>query len=249
LRLRPFIFTPLLLLPLAACDRAGDVSGEARSPETTARRPATQPGTAVVRGKVTLTGWTGTKTSARQVSCGSHQHAVMDESVLLAGDGGLKNVVVHVKNAPLVPMTAPEPAVLDQVNCRYEPHVLAMRLGQVLRVKSSDATLHNVQLIGEKNPRINRGFTSVGHIDLTLKHPEVLQVKCDVHPWMSAYVAVFDHPYFAVTQEDGSFEIAQLPAGTYTLAAWHERFGEIEQRVTVSNGSAARADFVYKPPA
>ena len=254
MRLRLLIFTPLLLLALASCDREADVSrsgstSRGASPAASARRPATQPGTAVVRGRVTLTGWAAPKRSPQPVACGQHQHTVPDESVVLSGDGGLKNVVVRVNDGPIVPATASEPAVLDQVGCQYVPHILAMRLGQTLRVKNSDRTLHNVQLIGEKNPRINRGFTTVGQIDLTLKHPEVLQARCDVHPWMTAYVAVFDHPYFAVTADDGSFEIPRLPAGTYTLVAWHERFGEIEQQVSVADGSAAQAELVYKPPA
>jgi hypothetical protein len=254
LKLHRFILTPLLLLALASCDREGDPGGGAPAPGTSGsigspRRPTTQPGTATVRGKVTLTGWTAPKRQPQHVACGQHQHAVPDESVVASAGGGLKNVVIHVKNAPSVPVTSAEPAVLDQVKCQYVPHVLAMQIGQTLRVRNSDPTLHNVQLIGDRNPRINRGFTSVGQIDLTVKHPEVLQARCDVHPWMTAYVAVFDHPYFVVTADDGSFEIPRLPAGAYTLTAWHERFGEIEQEVTVSTGAAAQVHLNYKPPA
>jgi hypothetical protein len=138
--------------------------------------------------------------------------------------------------------------VLDQKGCQYHPHVLAMRVGQTLLVRNSDAFLHNVHALAVDNPGFNVGQPSIdpGKQVGTMKAPEVFKVKCDLHPWMMAYVHVIGHPFFAVTKQDGTFTIpAGLPDGKYALIAWHERLGEKQVIVEVKGGKAEAADFVF----
>jgi len=145
-----------------------------------------------------------------------------------------------VKDPEAVPSGLPAgPAVLDQVDCQYVPHVLGLRAGQVLRVKSSDPAMHNVHGLSEKNPGFNFGMTRTGESrDLTFARPEQFVVKCDVHPWMTAHVYVFDHPFFAVTGDDGAFEIAGLPPGEHEVVFSHPFLGERHRRCNVDTGEA-----------
>jgi hypothetical protein len=184
-----------------------------------------------------------------QIKCGDHLMGVVDESVVASPSGALQNVVMCIKDAPNVGVAIPsDPAVLDQVGCVYRPHVVAMRTGQTLRVKSSDQTLHNVHMLSQANTPTNIGMTQPGYRDFVLKSAEIFRVRCDVHPWMSAHLAVFDHPFFAVTDEQGKFEIKGLPAGSYTLTAWHERFGEVEQKVNVEESRPIDVNVDFRPP-
>ena len=171
-----------------------------------------------------------------------------EETVLVGAGGGLKNVFLHLEGAPK--SAGPnEPAVLDQVHCRYVPHVLGVTAGQRLVVKSSDATMHNVHLIADKNPAANFGMTAAGQEKtLTFTQPETIRVKCDVHPWMTAYVIVCENPFFAVSGDDGTFEMKDLPPGEYKLVAWHELYGRLEQPISVADHKAADATFEYKEP-
>jgi hypothetical protein len=149
---------------------------------------------------------------------------------------------------PAAPAPA-QPALLDQKGCRYEPHVLAMRVGQPIVVSNSDPLLHNVHALTMDNPAFNFGQPTLdrGRNLGPMKAAEVFKVKCDFHPWMLAYVHVFDHPYFAVTAEDGSYSIpAGLPDGRYTLVAWHERLGERDIVIEMKGGKAEGADFTFK---
>jgi hypothetical protein len=185
-----------------------------------------------------------------------HPDPPMDESVVADDKGGLANVIVSVTPADgqALPGDAPaDPAVLDQQGCMYTPHVLALMAGQKLVVKNSDPFMHNVHSLSEVNPAFNQAQPNKDEQGLqieNLKSPEYFHIKCDVHGWMSAYVGVFEHPYFAVSGDDGkySFKADQLPDGEYTLTAWHEKYGKQEQKVNVAGGKAT-ADFTFKAEA
>jgi hypothetical protein len=174
----------------------------------------------------------------------------MQETVVIAPNSGLRNVLVSIEGAGKSDGSSLSPAVLDQVNCRYVPHVMGVVAGQELLVKSSDPTLHNVQFQGQKNAQQNFGMTQAGarRSVKSLIEPEVVHVRCDVHPWMSAWIGVFENPYFAVTGDDGSFEIKDLPSGEYQIVAWHEMYGELKQPVKVDGNQPAVVTFKYRQP-
>jgi len=168
----------------------------------------------------------------------------VDESLAVDDGGGLRNVIVYVKDGP--PVDVPSSAVvMDQVHCRFSPHVVAVRTGQVLRFHSGDAVPHNVRGQCQANEPFNFMMASAGQSqDQTFSKPEFVQVHCDVHPWMNGYVGVFDHPLFAVSGDGGESRIEHLPPGNYTLAAWHERLGTREQPLTISDARVT-VDFEF----
>ena len=180
-------------------------------------------------------------------ACVSKNDAPVMPQVLVLGDGQtLGNVFVQVKNAPSGPHEAPsEPVVVDQVGCVYHPHVAGVLAGQPILFKNSDGILHNVHGQPEANDAFNIAMPPIlKEREWTPNQPEPLfPVKCDVHPWMNAYIAVMDHPYFTVTAADGKYEIGDLPPGDYEIEIWHEKLGTKTQKVTVGDG-AATADFV-----
>src|SRR5438128_1440966 len=152
-------------------------------------------------------------------------------------DGKLANVFVYVKDGLGSYVFDPptETARIDQMNCRYHPHVFGMRVGQKLEILNSDPTLHNIHALPKTNSEFNTGQPIQGmKTDHAFTAKEVMvPFKCDVHGWMNAYVGVLDHPYFATTGADGSFDLKSLPPGTYTIEAWHEKLGPMTQMVTV----------------
>jgi plastocyanin len=174
-----------------------------------------------------------------------HLNGIADESVVIDAGGGLKNVVVYLKDMPPSDGSAREPAVLDQVNCQYVPHVAAVQVGQTLTIKSSDPMLHNVHAI-DSNPSFNWAFNGVGRRNATFMSAGFFTMRCDVHPWMKAIVCVFDHPYFAVTDDAGRFTIANVPPSRYTLVARHERYGELEQQIEIPADGSSTVNFVYR---
>jgi len=177
-----------------------------------------------------------------------HSDPVYEEQVVADESGNLANVVVYIKAddpAALGGEAPKEAAVLDQKGCMYEPHVLAMMVGQELKVKNDDPFLHNVHSLAQTNPAFNFGQPNKdpGKPVEPPKAAENIKVKCDVHPWMNAYIIVLEHPFFAVSKEDGSFTIKGTPPdGDYTLAAWHESLGTQEAKVTVKDGKAELAE-------
>jgi plastocyanin len=199
----------------------------------------------VIRGKVILVGKAPVIQETATATCHGQTHPVMDESVIVAADGGLKNVVITIEGiGPSVPRG--EPPVLDQINCTYVPHVLGVTVGQELVIRSQDAEPHNVHLLADKNPAFNASMTTAGsERRVKFDQPEIMRVKCDVHPWMTAHVIVVENPFFAVTGDDGSFEIKNLPAGSYKLAAWHELFGRQEQSITLADDKPAEVSVTY----
>lgn len=185
--------------------------------------------------------------------CAQKHQGPVPNQVLWLGDGNtMGNVFVKVKSGlPDKQWTAPsEPAVIDQEGCIYHPHVMGVMAGQPLVFLNSDQLLHNVHGLPEQNREFNLGMpASVERTQVELGTPEpVFPVKCDVHPWMQAYVAVLDHPHFDTTAEDGRFELANLPAGTYEIEVWHERLGTQSATVTVEDGGSATQDFTFSTP-
>ncbi len=174
------------------------------------------------------------------------------EKVVTDGAGHLANVFVYIK-AGLAPRTYPAPtekAEIDQNGCAYLPHVLGLRTGQTLLFKNSDPTIHNVFAQAGANPQFNRGLPQAGmSFEKVFEKPEVMvTLRCNVHPWMTAYVGVLDHPYFAVTGPEGKFEIGDVPPGTYTVEAWHEVAGMREAVVTVDKGGVGRVGVGFTQP-
>jgi len=164
-------------------------------------------------------------------------------------DRGIKDVFVYVKSGITGTYPPPAtPAVIDQRGCRYHPHVFGMVAGQSLDILNSDDTLHNIHSLPEKNESFNLGMPVKG-MKYTKKFdkPEVMiHIKCDVHGWMSAYCGVVAHPFFAVTAADGTYAIKNLPAGTYTIEAWHEKWGTQTQTVTVGASESKAVGFTFK---
>jgi plastocyanin len=168
-------------------------------------------------------------------------------------NGKLANVFVYVKdglgNYSFDPPTGS--VTIDQMGCRYHPHVFGIRVGQTLEIKNSDPTLHNIHALPKSNQEFNTGQPIQGMKTLhTFTAKEVMvPFKCDVHGWMNAYVGVLDHPYFAVSDKDGKFEIKNLPPGTYTIEAWHEKLGTMTQSVTIAAKDSKEINFVFKAAA
>ncbi len=136
---------------------------------------------------------------------------------------------------------------LDQDGCIYKPHVVAVQQGQAINITNSDPTTHNVHPLPKDNREWNKSQTSSAPaIDYTFPRAELkIPVKCNIHPWMQAYIHVIEHPYFSVSGEDGSFEISNLPPGAYTLQAIHEQLGEKEVEITVGASETREADFSF----
>jgi hypothetical protein len=179
-----------------------------------------------------------------------HVDPVMEETIVANAKGELANVVVSVKAeeaAALGGEVPKEPVVLDQKGCQYIPHVLPMMVGQKLLIKNSDAFLHNVHSLAQVNPAFNFGQPNKdpGKEVESPKAAEVIKIKCDVHPWMGAWQVVFEHPFFAASKPDGTFEIKNLPDGDYTIQAWHEKLGTQEGKVSVKGGKGT-VDFTFK---
>lgn len=174
--------------------------------------------------------------------------------IVVTGDhGALANVAVYIKTGLGrykydVPST---PVELDQKGCMYEPRVLALRVGQPLEVHNEDPTVHNIHVMARMNHSFNRSeepgdapFTE------TFSHPELaVPVTCNVHPWMRAYLFIFDNPYFAVTTKTGDFDLKGLPPGTYTIEARQEYYGVQDQTVTLGPKETKSVDFVFKAQA
>jgi plastocyanin len=236
----------VVLVGMVGCDHASP-SGES----TAAALPRYEPGNGVIRGKVSFVGTPPEMETIANQPCHADAGPLVEETVVVAPDGGLKNVFVYVKNGgPKTDGSGAEPATLDQVNCRYVPHVVGVQVGQKLLVRSSDPTLHNVHYNPRYNAAANFGMTGAGQENtVTFATAEFIPVKCDVHPWMTAYIGVFDNPLFARTNDDGTYEITGLKPGKYTLAAWHERYGELTQEIEITDAAATEVgDFEYKEP-
>jgi hypothetical protein len=173
----------------------------------------------------------------------------LQESALVGADGGIANVFVRlVGTFPATPVPA-APIVVGQHACFYTPRVLGMRVGQTLRLRNDDALAHNVHSTSAVGNSFNVGQGKAGEFfDFKPQKEEVMvKLACDIHRWMTAYVGVVSHQYFAVSAAGGAYTIEHVPAGTYEIKTWHERFGELTRTVKVTQGGVATADFNYVP--
>ena len=223
---------------------------KAGGPPSSANKPTA---TATLRGVVKLEGRTPKATPinmAADPSCAKqHPTPVLSQEVVTDAKGGLQNVVVFVADGLSQQTFEPpsQPVVLDQKGCMYEPHVLAMQANQRMEVVNDDPTSHNIHPIPANNREWNKSEPPGSKAEETFPREETaIPVKCNIHPWMRGYVAVFKHPYFAVTGKDGSFDLSSLPPGTYTIKAWHEKLGTSTQKITVSANETKAIDFVFK---
>ena len=173
-----------------------------------------------------------------------------EENVVAGPANALANVFVYVKSGVPAGQTFPAPAtpvVLDQNGCRYHPHVFGIMVGQGLEIQNSDPLLHNIKAIAKANRPFNVSQPSAGmKTTRTFAAPEVMvNLECNVHGWMHAYVGVRPDPFFAVSKQDGSFTISGLPPGTYTIEAWHEKFGTQTATVTIAGTETKPANFTF----
>lgn len=258
-------FSAMLLLVLATACGGGE-GGSTSRPSTAASSQAADAGatpaatgggdamgTASVTGSVQFEGEAPRGKKIRMDAdpfCSKrHPKGATTENVLVNENGTLRNVFIYVKtglegNTYPVPDT---PITLDQNGCRYEPHVQGMLAGQAIKVLNSDDTLHNINAQAKNNKPFNRAMPKyLKEVDETFTEPEVMvRIKCDVHSWMATYVGVVANPFFSVTGKDGSFDLSDLPAGTYTIEAWHEKYGTQTQEVTVGDGDSQEISFTF----
>jgi plastocyanin len=227
--------------------------------------PAAAPGKTVdpstageLTGTVTLTGAAPKMkpiNMSQESACASqHPTPALTENVVTGDKGALANVIVYVSTGlDGYSFTAPpSAATIEQKGCQYHPHVLALQAGQNLEVVNSDPTTHNIH----PEPAANREWNEsqppgAAPIDKSFARPEVaIPVKCNVHPWMKAYIGVFDNPFFQVTGKDGAFDLKGLPPGTYTVIAWHEQYGaSAPQTVTIGPKESKAVNFIFNATA
>ncbi len=250
-----------LAMTLAGC--GGSSNETAKSDSTGATAPAAggdavpdEANGATVTGKVAFDG-TAPKMPTLDMSdkpdcVKAHAGApVKSQEVVVNGNGTLKNTFVWVKSGLPADKTWKVPASnvqLDQKGCMYEPHVLGVMTGQNIEIKNSDPTNHNIHPAATVNADFNQSQSpGTPPIMKSYARQEVLiPVKCNVHPWMRAYIGVVSHPFYAVTGDDGTFTIKGLPPGTYTIEMVHEKYGKQEQQVTVAPKDSKTVDFTVK---
>ena len=184
--------------------------------------------------------------------CGGHATKATTHHYVVGANGELANAVIFLQGveAKATGASAP-PAVLDQKGCEYTPTILAVQVGQKILVKNSDPTLHNVH--ADPSPASgNKDFNQAQlagtpDLNLSFSKPEMfLKVKCEVHPWMFAWVSVFDHPYFAVSAKDGTFKIANVPAGKYKIQIEHRKAGKEVKEIEVKEGEPTKVEFTLE---
>jgi len=238
----------IALLTAAGC-------GNKQASESSASLPTVDPSTAgSITGVVTLDGSAPVlkpiDMSQSSACVQANPTPIVPPIVVLGDRAALANVVVFVRNGlgKYKFETPSEPVILSQKNCMYEPHVLALMTDQPFEIENNDPTMHNVHPM----PKQNRQWSTsqpAGSAPLksSFSRPEfAMPVLCNVHPWMRAFVFVLDHPYFSVSSKSGAFALKNLPPGTYTIEAWHETLGTLDQTVTLAANESKTISFVFK---
>jgi plastocyanin len=227
-------------------------AGTTSAAATTKPAAAAKEGTATIKGVVSFSGKAPEmKVPAKRKDADVCKSKEVKYNAVLVKDGKLKDVLVRI-SAGGVPgdWKAPEKhAEIDQVDCMYTPRIQGVVAGQQIDIKNGDQTLHNVHAYKGTESLFNQAQPK-GAPPISKESPDeaaVMKLSCDVHPWMRGFVVVTDHPYFAVSGEDGSFKIEKVPAGKYTIEAWHTQFGMLKQEsIEVKDGGEASANFEFK---
>jgi len=237
---------------LTVCSPKDDGAARA-APATPTPSEAMQAG-GTITGKIKFTGARPTNPRidmSEEAACKNKYPAPPTaETVVVNANGTLANVFVYVKAGLPAGAKYQAPAtavVLDQSGCRYHPHVLGVMVGQNLEILNSDPVLHNIKAKATKNRPFNVSQPSAGMKTMrTFAQPEVMvALECNVHGWMNAFVGVLPHPFYAVTGSDGGFSLKGLPPGTYTIEAWHEKYGTLTATVTVTGTETKTVDFTF----
>jgi hypothetical protein len=244
------------LLLFSACGGGSETAKKEEAPAASApaAAPVSDAEAATITGKVAFEGTApvmrNLSMDATPACARAHSTPVKSQEVVVNGNGTLKNVFVWVKSGLPDRQWAPQgPApTLDQKGCMYEPHVFGVMANQEFTVANSDPTNHNIHPQPKENREWNES-QAPGTEAKTKSFPRqevMIPVKCNVHPWMRSYIGVVNHPFFAVTGDDGTFTIKGLPPGTYTIEAWHEKYPAQEMQVTVAPKESKAADFAFK---
>jgi hypothetical protein len=249
----------VLVAGIWGCGGKGNGSASAGSSTGAVAQATGSGGAAGPSGNATVSGvihFTGTAPANPKIDmsqesvCRSKYTTPPTDPQFVVSDGKLGNVFVYVKSGLPAGATYPTPTTdveIDQNGCLYHPRVFGVMTNQKIRIKNSDNVLHNIKAL----PKDNRGFNiSQPQAGMTSERsfskPEVMvPLECNVHGWMHAWVGVLPHPFYATSGPDGSFSIKNLPAGTYTIEAWHEKLGTQTQNVTVGAGETKTADFTF----
>ncbi len=245
-----------LAVVMISCGGKGSQPAETGAPAgNTGGKPVDAATAGTVTGSIKLDGTAPkprTINMAAEPNCAKqHTGSPAQTEDVVPGDGGtLQNVVVYLKGdfSQYSFTPASEPVMIDQKGCQYHPHVLALQTGEPLSVVNSDMTTHNIHPVPKDNREWNESQPpGSAPIMQSFARPEVsIPVKCNVHPWMKAYIAVFNNPYYQITGKDGSFTIKNVPPGTYTVTAWHESLGSQDQMVTVGPSESKTVTLTFK---
>ena len=207
-------------------------------------------GSAVIAGRVSYRGTPPPRRPVKmsEAACRHDGEGTLSEDLIAHPDGGLRNAYLHVISGLGDRVFAPpaQPAEMDQAGCIFVPHLLAVQTNQVILFKNSDPAVHNVRALAERNRTFNISMSGKGRSARRFfSQPEIVRVRCDIHAWMQATIAVDSHPFQAVTGEDGSFALQGLPPGTYEVEAWHEKLGSSRQTITLAEGERREVEFVF----
>jgi hypothetical protein len=246
-----FITTVVLVLIATGCSKKESSEAPEPPPPTAVVDPATE---GSISGTVKLDGappsFHPLDMSAEAACVQAHPTPVIPPIVVTGEHGALANVVVYIKSGlgRYRYDTPTGPAILDQKGCMYEPHVLAFMVHQPLIINNNDPTTHNIHPVPRENHPWNKSQPQgAPPINTTFDIPELaIRVMCNVHPWMRAFFFVFDNPYFAVTTKTGAFDLKNIPPGTYTIEAWQEHYGVLDQTVTLAPRESKSLSFVFK---
>ena len=226
------IFSFLMLFCFFAVSNAGDINGKVKYD---GKPPKKKP----------------LRMDADPVCGAAHSEKVFSESFKVNGNGELAECIVYLKNVSYSGKTPSTAVELDQKGCIYDPHVFGIQAGQELLIKNSDATLHNIHSMPKKNKEFNFAMPKVVKTKKSKfdTSEDPFYIKCDVHPWMKTWVLVSDHPYYAVTDSNGNYEIKGVPSGTYEVVCWQEKFKKnaIVDNITVGDGAVTK-NFTFTRP-